>query len=72
MQFNSFEGTIEDITFRSTRIRTFENSVVNVPNSIISEASVINWSKMEKRRYKTNLCVESSTTLENYKNLKKE
>lgn len=64
VQFNSFEGTIEDITFRSTRIRTFENSVVNVPNSIISEASVINWSKMEKRRYKTNLCVESSTTLE--------
>ncbi len=64
VQFNNFEGTIEDITFRSTRIRTFENSVVNVPNSIISEASVINWSKMEKRRYKTNLCVESSTTLE--------
>ena len=64
VQFNSFEGTIEDITFRSTRIRTFENSVVNVPNSIISEASVINWSKMEKRRYKTNLCVESNTTIE--------
>ncbi len=64
VQFNNFEGTIEDITFRSTRIRTFENSVVNVPNSIISEASVTNWSKMEKRRYKTNLCVESNTTLE--------
>lgn len=59
-----YEGTVEDITFRSTRIRTFENSVVNVPNSVISNSSIINWSKMEKRRYKTNLCLELDTPLE--------
>lgn len=64
IQMENFEGTIEDITFRTTRIRTFENSLVNVPNSIISNASVINWSKMEKRRYKTNLCIERGTPLE--------
>lgn len=64
IEVENFEGTVEDITFRSTRVRTFENSVVNIPNSIISNASIINWSKMEKRRYRINLCVELDTPLE--------
>ena len=61
---DSYEGTVEDITFRSTRIRTFENSVVNIPNANISNTSVTNWSKMEKRRYKTNISIELDTSLE--------
>ena len=69
IEISTFEGTVEDITFRSTRIRTFENSVVNIPNSIISESSVINWSKMEKRRYKTNLCIQLDTPLEKIEKL---
>lgn len=64
IQMDNYEGTIEDITFRTTRIRTFENALVNIPNAIIADASVTNWSKMEKRRYKTNLCVELDTPLE--------
>ena len=28
IQMDSYEGTIEDITFRTTRIRTFENALV--------------------------------------------
>ena len=70
IQMDSFEGTIEDITFRTTRIRTFENSLLNVPNSIISNASVINWSKMESRRYKVNLRIELNTPVEKLKILK--
>ena len=64
IEMSPFEGTVEDITFRSTRIRTFENSLVNIPNSVISNSSIINWSKMEKRRYKTNLCIQIDTPLE--------
>lgn len=71
IQVDNFEGTVEDITFRSTRIRTFENSLVNIPNSIISNASIINWSKMEKRRYRTNLCIELDTPLEKLEKFKK-
>ena len=51
IEMDNYEGTIEDITFRTTRIRTFENALVNIPNAIIADASVTNWSKMEKRRY---------------------
>ena len=64
IQVDIYEGIVEDITFRSTRIRTFENSVVNIPNANISNTSVINWSKMQKRRYKTNILVELNTPLE--------
>lgn len=64
IQVDAFEGTVEDITFRSTRVRTFENSVVNIPNAIIANASIVNWSKMEKRRYRMNLCIQLNTPLE--------
>lgn len=70
IQVETFEGTVEDITFRSTRVRTFENALVNIPNSIISNASITNWSKMEKRRYRTNLCIELDTPLEKLEKFK--
>lgn len=70
IQVDTFEGTVEDITFRSTRVRTFENALVNIPNSMIANASIINWSKMEKRRYKTNLCIELNTPLEKLEKFK--
>lgn len=70
IQMDTFEGTIEDITFRTTRIRTFENSLLNVPNSKIADSSVINWSKMEQRRYKANLRIELSTPVEKLEILK--
>lgn len=64
IQVDTLEGTVEDLTFRSTRIRSFENAVINVPNLLISEKSIINWSRMEKRRSKINLCIELNTPLE--------
>ena len=64
IEVSTYEGIVEDITFRSTRVRTFENSIVNVPNSIIADTSIVNWSKMEKRRFKTDLCIQSDTPLE--------
>lgn len=63
IETTNFEGVVEDITFRSTRIRTFENSIVTIPNSTISNESLINWSKMKKRRYKENFEIEFSTPL---------
>lgn len=44
------EGVVEDITFRSTRIRTFPNALVIVPNSSLVSSPITNWSRMNKRR----------------------
>ena len=55
IQTPNYEGIVEGITFRTTRIRNFENSVVNIPNSTMADSAIINWSKMEKRRYKLRL-----------------
>ena len=44
VQMDNYEGTIEDITFRTTRIRTFENSLLNVPNSIVASSYITSMS----------------------------
>lgn len=67
VEIDSIPGTVEDITFRSTRIRTFENCIVNIPNSTVANASIINWSKMDQRRNKVNLCLKIDTPLEKIK-----
>lgn len=64
IEIDKYEGTVEDITFRSTRVRLFENSLVNIPNSIIANECIINWSRMEKRRNKVNLCLDLDTPME--------
>lgn len=47
------EGTVEDITLRSTKIRTGPGSLTTVPNSTLSNAAITNWSGgMEKRQTK--------------------
>ena len=49
------EGTVEDLSFRSIRIRTAEQSVVTVPNSLVASAPIENYSRMGKRRVKFTL-----------------
>lgn len=54
----SVEGSVERIGFRSTRIRTFYNSVTTVPNSKFITADVDN---MGERRYRRLSCKLSLT-----------
>jgi len=58
----SVEGTVEDVHLRSTRIRTFANALVSVPNSVIANDPITNWSRMKKRRIKYRLGVTYGTT----------
>ncbi|TYR81241.1 mechanosensitive ion channel family protein [Priestia megaterium] len=46
----SVEGIVEDITFRSTKVRTFAQAVVTVPNATLSNEPIVNWAKMGKRQ----------------------
>jgi len=58
---NDVEGTVEDLGFRSTRIRTFYNSLVTVPNATLVRAKVDNYGRRKYRRFTTKLNVTYST-----------
>jgi len=60
----SVEGTVETITFRSTKIRTFAQALVTVPNAKLANESITNWSEMGKRRIVFNLSVPYETPKE--------
>ena len=70
IRVGTYEGTVEDITFRSTRLRTIENTIAQISNSEISNSTVVNFSKMEKRRYALNLGVVLDTDLNKIMELK--
>jgi len=55
------EGTVEDIGFRSTRIRTFYNSVITVPNATLVRAKVDNYGRRRYRRLKTHISLAYDT-----------
>lgn len=45
------EGVVEELGVRSTKIRTFAQAQVTVPNSSLAASVITNWSRMGKRRY---------------------
>ncbi|MEG0012623.1 MAG: mechanosensitive ion channel family protein [Cellulosilyticaceae bacterium] len=64
IQINTLEGIVEDVSFRSTRIRTFTQGLVVVPNSTLSDNNITNWSAMSKRRVSFDLGFTYSTSRE--------
>ena len=55
------EGTVETVGIRSTRVRTFYNSLVTLPNSLLTTAVVDNMGRRRYRRYKMTVSIEYST-----------
>ena len=66
------EGTVEKINFRSTLIRRFDKSPVYVPNALLSDNPVTNFSRMSHRRIKWVLGVEYRTTVDQLKYIRDE
>lgn len=64
IEVDIYKGTVEDITFRTTRIRDINNQIVVLPNSLLTTTSIINGTKREKRRYQLLLTLELNTPLE--------
>ncbi|MCJ8323079.1 MAG: mechanosensitive ion channel family protein [Rhizobiales bacterium] len=58
------EGTVENIGFRSTKVRRFDKAPVFVPNSSLADQALTNFSQMTNRRiyWKIGLVYNSSTT----------
>ncbi|MFR5876897.1 MAG: mechanosensitive ion channel family protein [Eubacterium sp.] len=49
IQTSTIQGVVEEVTMRSTKIRTLEDSVVTIPNSTLADDAIINISRMDKR-----------------------
>lgn len=55
------DGTVEEVGFRATRIRTFRNSLTYVPNGKIADSMVDNHGLRNYRRFYTHIAVMYDT-----------
>ncbi|PSL02635.1 mechanosensitive ion channel family protein [Cecembia rubra] len=55
------DGTVEEVGFRSTRVRTFRNSVMYIPNGKIADATIDNHGLRQYRRFYTTLTITYDT-----------
>jgi len=62
IKIKDIEGTVIQVGLRSTRIRTFYDSLVSIPNSMVTNECLDNFGKRRKRRFRETLSVEYSTS----------
>jgi MscS family membrane protein len=61
IQVGNAQGIVEDVGFRSTRIRTFYNSVISIPNNDVVNATVDNMGRRIRRRQRFFISVRYDT-----------
>ncbi len=62
IKVDGVEGTVEDIGMRTTKIRTFEKSLIAIPNSIVATSKIENYSRRGIRRIKMTVGLTYGTT----------
>lgn len=62
IRFEPHEGIVDDIGFRSTRLRTADGFVVSIPNGTIAAGAIVNMSRRPAIRRTIELTLSSSTT----------
>ncbi|MFB0515363.1 MAG: mechanosensitive ion channel family protein [Candidatus Neomarinimicrobiota bacterium] len=58
IQIGDVQGTVESIGFRSTRIRTWDKSLVAIPNKKLASEVIENWSAQPGRRVRMTIGVQ--------------
>ena len=61
IHFNGVDGTVEEVGIRSTRIRTFANSLTYVPNALLADSIVDNMGLRVYRRFNTDIGITYDT-----------
>ena len=64
---SSIDGDVEEIGFRSTKIRMFDKTLMSVPNGKLAGETIKNWSRMPKRRIKMTLGLSYDTSAKQMK-----
>ncbi|ADV45917.1 mechanosensitive ion channel family protein [Nitratifractor salsuginis] len=72
IKVNGVEGIVEDIGMRTTKIRTFEKSFVVVPNSIVANTNIENFSRRGIRRIKMSIGLTYDTPGETIRQIAEE
>jgi MscS family membrane protein len=72
VQFSDVEGTVEEVGFRTTRVRRFDKSLVTVPNAKFSSTPIVNHSKRPIRRISMNVGITYEAKASDIKGLLKE
>lgn len=61
-------GTVKEITIFTTTLLTADNKTIIIPNNAISAGTIVNYSRMDKRRVDINFGVEYGSDLKAAKN----
>lgn len=72
VEIGQYQGTVIDITFRSIRIKSYNNAVITIPNSTVTAEYVINWNRLTSRRFDCLLGMSLDTTSEKTEKIIKE
>ncbi|MCB1058927.1 MAG: mechanosensitive ion channel family protein [Calditrichaeota bacterium] len=64
VKVGDIEGTVEDVSLRVTRVRTFERSLITVPNQDLTTKPIENFSRRERRRIKFEIGVTYDTSID--------
>ncbi len=64
IEWEDNEGIIEDISFRATRVRTFKNELITVPNSVLANTVVVNHAIKDVLRIDYSFSVEYSGSID--------
>lgn len=64
VQIGETEGMVTDITIVNTRLRTFNNETLAIPNDRVNDQMVVNKTDRERLRLRINVGVDYSTDLE--------
>lgn len=67
IQVGDVNGIVEELGFRTTRIRRFDQALVTVPNSMFVNKEIINYSSMQKRKIEFYLGITYETTIDKIK-----
>lgn len=63
------DGTLENIGFRSTTIRKFDSTPIIIPNFLLSDSHITNFSERRYRRINWTIGIEYSSRLDQLKNI---
>lgn len=69
VRIGAFEGKVENVGFRSTRIRALDKMIVTVPNKKMVDAELINESDRMMRRSSFNLVLSYETSEDQVRNI---